>query len=319
MYRSLLVPLDGSDFGEHALPLALSLARRLGAALQVVHVHVPVLGVYGELGEPYDETTDRMLRERDRAYVDAIVQRLAAVAAIAPSSALLDGPVADAISRHATATGSDLLVMTTHGHGPLARFWLGSVADALVRQASIPILLVQPKEASPNLGQEPVVRRVLIPLDGSELAEQVLERALALGAATQAEYTLLRVVKQMTPASYDPASGRVSGLRESLLKQLQAMDRQQRTEAQNYLEHLAERLRARSLTAQTRVVSHEQPAAAILDDAQKSAVDLIALATQGRGGLKRMLMGSVADKVVRGATKPVLVYRPVDKSAPAEG
>src|SRR5690348_12241411 len=80
MYRSLLVPLDGSDFGEHALPLALSLARRLGAALQVVHVHAPAWGAYGELGGLYDEMTDRVLRERDRAYVDEVVQRLAAVA-----------------------------------------------------------------------------------------------------------------------------------------------------------------------------------------------------------------------------------------------
>jgi nucleotide-binding universal stress UspA family protein len=318
MYRSLLVPLDGSAFGEHALPLALSLARRLGAALQVVHVHVPIPWGHGECGVPFDETLDREWRERDRAYLDAVVERLAAVAAAPPSSALLDGPVADAVSRHAAATGADLLVMATHGRGPLARFWLGSVADALVRQASVPVLLVQPKEGAPDLAREQVVRRVLIPLDGSELGEQILGPALALGAATQAEYTLLRVVKQMTPVSYDPASGRVSGLRESLLRQLQAMDRQQWTEAQDYLERLAVSLRARPVTVQTRVVSHEQPAAAILDDAQKNAVDLIALATQGRGGLKRLLLGSVADKVVRGAATPVLVCRPLDKSAQAE-
>jgi nucleotide-binding universal stress UspA family protein len=69
---------------------------------------------------------------------------------------------------------------------------------------------------------------------------------------------------------------------------------------------------------QTRVVSHDQPAAAILDDASAHGADLIALATQGRGGLKRLLLGSVADKVVRGAATPVLVYRPVDKSAPVD-
>lgn len=163
-----------------------------------------------------------------------------------------------------------------------------------------------------------MLRRVLIPLDGSELAEQVLEPALALGPAAQAEYTLLRVVEQLTPASYDPASGRVSGLDESLLRQLQAMDRKYWAEAQDYLERLAGSLRARAPAMQTRVVSHKQPAAAILDDAQKNAIDLIALATQGRGGLKRLFLGSVADKVVRGAATPVLVYRPVDSSAPAE-
>ncbi len=317
MYRSLLVPLDGSDFGECALPLALSVARRLGTSLRVVHVHVSPWVTHGELGEQYDETTDRILRERDRAYLDAVVQRLAAAADISLSSALLDGPVADAIGWHATATESDLLVMTTHGRGPFARFWLGSVADALVRQASIPILLVQPQEAPSDLAQEPVLRRVLIPLDGSELAEQILEPALALGAATQAEYTLLRVIQPMIPGGHVPAGAKVMRFREPLLGQLQAVHRQEWAEAQEYLERLAERLRSRPLTVQARVVSHDQPAAAILDDAQKSAVDLIALATQGRGGLKRLLLGSVADKVVRGAATPVLVYRPIDKSASA--
>jgi nucleotide-binding universal stress UspA family protein len=167
------------------------------------------------------------------------------------------------------------------------------------------------------LAEEPVVRRVLVPLDGSELAEQVLEPVLALGTGTRAEYTLLRVVNRMTPVSYDPASGRVSGLRKSLLGQLQELDRRESARARNYLERLAERLRARSLAVQTRVVLHEQPAVAILDDAQQNAVDLIALATHGRGGLRRLLLGSVADKVLRGAATPVLVCRPVEKSAPA--
>jgi nucleotide-binding universal stress UspA family protein len=318
MYRSLLVPLDGSDFGEHALPLALGLARRLWTALQVVRVHVPVWGVYGEFGGLYDETVDRALRERDREYLDAVVKRLATVADIPLSSALLDGPVADMIDRHAAATGADLLVMTTHGRGPLARFWLGSVADALVRQGSIPVLVVRPQEAAPDLAQEPVLRRVLIPLDGSALAEQVLEPALALGAAMQAEYTLLRVVQPMIPGGHIPASAKVSGLREPLLKQLQALHRQELTEAQEYLERIAERLRARALTVQTRVVSQERPATAILEDASAHGADLIALATHGRGGLKRLLLGSVADKVLRGGSTPVLVYRPVDKAAPAD-
>jgi nucleotide-binding universal stress UspA family protein len=228
VYRSLLVPLDGSDFGEQALPMALALARRHKAALQVVHVHEPIPGVYAEPTVFYDEALDRELREHGRAYLDAVVGRLAAVADVPLSSALLGGPATDAIARQAAATGADLLVMTTNGRGPLARFWFGSVADALVRQASVPILFVRPQEAAPDLAREPVLRRVPIPLDGSELAEEVLEPALALGTAGQGEYTLLRVVKQMTPASYDPAGGRVSGLRESLLNQLQELDRRGR-------------------------------------------------------------------------------------------
>jgi nucleotide-binding universal stress UspA family protein len=317
MYRSLLVPLDGSAFGEQALPMALAVARRHGAVLQVVHVHEPIPWAYAEPGGSYDEALDRAVRELGRAYLDAVVSRLAAVAGVPLSSALLGGLAADAIAQQVVATGADLLVMTTHGRGPLTRFWFGSVADALVRQASVPILFVRPQEAALDLAREPALLRVLIPLDGSELAEEVLEPALALGTAAQAAYTVLRVVEQMTPASYDPAGGRASGLRESLRKQLQELDRRSRAEAQGYLEHLAERLRARSLTVQTRVVSHEQPAAAILNDASAHGADLIALATHGRGGLKRLLIGSVADKVLRGGTTPVLVCRPLDRSAQA--
>jgi nucleotide-binding universal stress UspA family protein len=120
------------------------------------------------------------------------------------------------------------------------------------------------------------VRRVLVPLDGSALAKEALGPAVALGALMQAEYTLLQVVG----SGQDQAAARSS------------------------LERVAERLRERSLQVQARVAIYEHPAAAILDEAQAHRIDLIALATHGHGGLKRLVLGSVADKVVRGATRP---------------
>jgi nucleotide-binding universal stress UspA family protein len=247
-----------------------------------------------------------------------MIQRLSEVTNVSLSSVLLDGLVPGAINRHAMESGADLIVMTTQGRGPAARFWLGSVADALVRQSTIPMLIVPPQESEADLTEEPKFGRVLIPLDGSELAEQILESAVAVAGAMQAEITLLRVVQQLTPASYDPESSRKSGIKPALLKQLQEVDHQERTRAEDYLGQVAERLRTRSFTVQTRVVSHIRPATAILDDVSAHGVDLIALATQGRGGLKRLLVGSVADKVVRGATIPVLVYRPVGELAAVE-
>jgi nucleotide-binding universal stress UspA family protein len=317
MYRSILVPLDGSAAAEHALPWALSLARRFEAALKIVHVHAPVWGAYGE-GGWYDAIVDRELREQMQTYLDDVVQRISEVTDVSVSTALLDGLVAGAINRHAMESGVDLVVMTTQGRGPVARFWLGSVADALVRQSTIPMLIVAPEESEADLSQEPKFGRVLIPLDGSQLAEQILEPATALAVPTKAEVRLLRVVQQLTPDSYVPHSRRVSGIRPALLKQLQDVDRQERARAEDYLNQLAERLGTRSLTFETRVVSHVRPATAILEDASARGVDLIALATQGRGGLKRLLVGSVADKVLRGATTAVLVYRPVGEFASAE-
>jgi len=316
-FRSLLVPLDGSPAAEHALPMALSLARRFEAALQIVHVHRPVWGFYGE-GGLYDAIVDRELREGVQEYLDGVIQRLSQVTNVPLSSVLLDGLVAGAINRHAIDSGVDLIVMTTQGRGPVARFWLGSVADALVREAAIPMLCVRPGESEPDLSQEPAFGPVLIPLDGSQLAEQILVPAAALATATHAELTLLRVVEQFMPESYAPDRRRVSGMRQGLMEQLQEMDSQEWKRAEDYLDQLAERLRTRSLTVQTRVVSHVQPAIAILEDASAHGVDLIAVATHGRGGLKRLLIGSVADKVLRGATTPVLVFRPVGEFVSAE-
>jgi nucleotide-binding universal stress UspA family protein len=283
---------------------------------------VPVWGAYAE-GEWYDENTDRELRSNGQAYLDRVLQRLATVGENSLSensltSVLLEGSVAGAINRHAVATEVDVIVMTTHGRGPMARFWLGSVADSLIRQTSIPVLFVQPQETEAELTQESVFTRVLIPLDGSQLAEQILEPAMALATAMRAEVTLLRVVEQLTPASYDPNSNRISGLRPSGLTQLQEVDRQEWSRAEEYLDQLAARLRSEALSVQTRVISHLRPATAILDDASSNGADLIALATHGRGGLKRLLVGSVADKVVRGTTTPVLVYRPTGEFVSAE-
>jgi nucleotide-binding universal stress UspA family protein len=184
-YRSILVPLDGSEFAEHALPTAVSLARRHGAALHIVRVYVPVAGVCGEHAVRYDEALDRELMKRARDYLDAVVARLATVGGVQSSSALLEGSVADTISLQATALGADLLIMTTQGRGPLARFWLGSVSDQLVRQAGMPILLVRPQAAAPDVAQEPLLRRVLIPLDGSALAESILQPVLTLGPVSK--------------------------------------------------------------------------------------------------------------------------------------
>jgi nucleotide-binding universal stress UspA family protein len=296
MYRSLLVPLDGSAFAEYALPFAASIARRAGASLQVVQAHVPAASFYigSELGA--EITLDATVRENEAAYLDGVVKRLTENIPERVSRTLVDGLIADAIHEQALAVGADLVVMATHGRGPLSRFWLGSVADTLVRRLPMPILLVRPQEGTPNLGAEVTVRRILIPLDGSELAEQILEPATALGRLTQAEYTLLRVLEPFIPPPHK--------LHESLFDHLAR-------EAQVYLDGVAERLRGRSLRVETRVVIDQFAAASILEEARVHAADLIALATHCRGGLPRLLLGSVADKVLRGALTAVLLHRPL--------
>jgi nucleotide-binding universal stress UspA family protein len=245
---------------------------------------------------------DPRIPKAERAYLDRIVQRLAGTLGVPADSALLSGPIAQTLMEYSRSVAADLVVMTTHGRGPVSRFWLGSVADQLLRQMILPLVLVRPRETSTEGIISFPMRRVLIALDGSRLAEDIVEPALNLGYGMGAEYLLVRVVKPV-PAIGSHFTGYTSVADQSQLPELEA-------EAQLYLDRVAVPLRERGFSVQTRVVINPLPAAALLDEAREQNCHLIALATHGRGGLQRMILGSVADKVLREALVPVLIQRP---------
>jgi nucleotide-binding universal stress UspA family protein len=301
MYRSLLVPLDGSPFSEHALPLARAIACLSGATLHLVHVHVITALISVDAIPVFDEALDAQDRAREQTYLDNLARRLSHDGAVRVTTAVLDDPVAGALQTYAAAHDVDLVVMTTHGRSAFSRFWLGSVADTLVHCASMPILLLRPQETPPDLAQLPEIKHILVPLDGSALAERILPPATALGALTNAAYTLLHVIALDAVADYAmdwPIARSEAGTLAAL-----------RADAQTYLDRVAERLGAQSLAVHTAVIGG-QAAPAILEYARDHGIDLVALATHGRSGAARILLGSIADKTVRGATTPVLLYRP---------
>jgi len=229
---------------------------------------------------------------------------------VAVSARVLDGSVGEALSARVRATGADLVVMTTHGRGPLGRLLLGSFADQLVRRADVPLLLVRPGEALPDFAADSLPRRVLVPLDGSPLAEEILGPATSLAKLMKAEVVLMRIVPPALSSNYPTPSEGIKPFGEALLKQLENQEAAARREAGVYLEGVARRLRSEGLTVATRVASNDRPAAAILEQAQVDATDLIALETHGRHGITRLFLGSVADKVLREASVPMLVQRP---------
>jgi nucleotide-binding universal stress UspA family protein len=314
MFHTILTPLDGSAFGEYALPLALGIARRSGAGLRLLHVVPPPASLYSE--NPLfieDSRLESYVREHYRSaglyYLGAVAHRLKGLAAPGAARLVVEGEVRDAIRAQAELGLADLVVMTTHGRGPLGRFWLGSAADELVRTLSMPVLLVRPGEGLPDLEREPNLKRILIALDGSALAEQVLAPAVEIGRLMGAELTLLRVVRPVLLPQYALEGGGVGQIIHSMEK-LDAGQKNQCEQAEKYLEAIAAPLRAQGLAVRTRVVVEEQPAVGVLQEAQNADADLIALATHGRRGLSRLFLGSVADKVVRGGRRPVLLVRP---------
>lgn len=299
LYRRILVPLDGSSFGEHALPTAIAQARRLDATLDLVTVAAPETS-QGE---------DARERGQDRAttYLNEVQSRIRSAGFEGPVSieVISAGNVAHSLVRHAEKSGADLFLMTTHGRGALKRAWLGSTADGVIRRSPVPVLLLRPEvgedETEPvDLAAEPrPYRKILVPLDGSRAAEEMLAVAPSL-TASDAEFTLLRVVAPFIPGGSPYLPHVVSETRDQEVVQEAARD---------YLEGVPDRFELGDRTAAVQTRLEGQAGLAIIDVARDEAMELIAISTTGRGGVARLLLGSVADKVIRGAPCPVLVYR----------
>ncbi len=309
MYRKILVPLDGSSFGEQALPLAISLAKRSGADLQLVHAHRPLEATYAEL-QIFDETLEAELRGKEQEYLNIMQKRVQPLLDTKVGITFLEGDVSRVLCESTKALGADLMVATTHARGPFARFWLGSVADELARSVPIPLILVHPSDRPPPLGADVVFQHILVALDGTPLSEMILSPSLELAKAMRADLTLLRVVRPVLPVTLVSEPGMFGDVATHMVQRIEEAQASVRDEATQYLEKTAAPLRAQGLEVKTLVSVEDQPAAAILEQA-KGNIDLIALETHGRRGLSRIFLGSVADKVVRSSQLPVLIHHPV--------
>ncbi len=298
--RSIVVPLDGSRFAEQGLPWAVAIARKFRARLRLAMVH------QFPSPPPLDEATARLytkvelaLRKSQRDYLHRIAGRIKAEETVPTATAMLEGVPAAALKKYVGEIGVDLVVMTTHGRGGIQRAWIGSVADLLVRTLEVPLLLIRPREgATLTVG----VERILVPLDGSRRAEAALPVAQAMAHVFGARLELMQAVHPVLIAT-DPPTSYPMGFDE----QLTAI---QRREAQDYLDGMVEWLREGGVPASAAAVLGGSAFDTIQDVARGPGIGMVALATHGRGGVQRLLLGSVADKLVRAGELPVLVTRP---------
>ena len=309
MPTSVLVPVDGSNFAEHALPYALGIARRTGARLHLSLVHVPpdIVSPHYPLAEAL-EAHEAERQDQDTAYIEDLVERLRP-SGVELRSTVLRGRVAAALARHVEEEEIGLVVLTTHGRGGIQRAWLGSTADSLIRHCMIPILLVRPVEETREIGPEADRRleRLLVALDGSETAEIALRDALELGVTDGARLRLLHVLQPPVASASPYLPHTIQLTHDEMTAREEYMKR--------YLDDVAEKDWLKGHEVETQVVVEYHPAPAVLTAADEMDADLIVLGTHGRGGLRRMILGSVADKVIRGTHRPVLVHRGVGRIA----
>ncbi len=295
MFRSVLVPLDGSTFSEHALAWARPIARKAEAEVTLALVQATLSRYPVEMAVLALDEWQKALQQRELEYLSRRSESLRSDG-IAVHSALLEGDVADSLIEWAEGH-ADLVVMATHGRGGVERAWLGSVADSVVRHVSVPVLLVRPEsgEATPPDAR---LRHVLAATDGTDAAEAAVDHAAALARLFDARLTVLRVVS--VP----------SGLASPYIPHAAEMDRDVSREREREAEEGLAATRSRlppEVNTRVQLVKAYHPARGILTAIRDLDCDLVAVGTHRRSAVARAVLGSVADKVVRASPVPVLV------------
>jgi nucleotide-binding universal stress UspA family protein len=298
MFDRILVPLDGSELAELALQPALQLARASEGRIILLRCIIPVYMAMPVVAYEYEwawpEYAREQIREDMRDYLHTIQKKIEHPD-IDVETLMAEGDAASMIVDSAETIHADLIVMSTHGHSGMKRWMLGSVAERVLHSAACPVLMMR---------SDKPISRMLIPLDGSPLAERALEPALSAAAALQAHISLLRVVESLIPSKPDVEYewSIHKGDREQWLQQ-------EETRAETYLAQIARRFSYHGVESHQTVLNGGAEEK-ILAFARLHNIDLIAMSTHGHTGLRRWLYGSVTAKVMHDFEGHMFIVRP---------
>lgn len=316
MYQRILLPIDGSPPSEHAAAVGLALAEQLGASVVWVHLIEPQR--YRDLHDAQEALErartvgkallDQWERKSDQAKVACTLQLTSTEPESRPG-------VAEALIDAGVAHGCDLVVMGTHGRTGLPRVLLGSVAERMARLAPVPLLLVRKGETKPTL-----FKRILVAIDGSAYSELALQHADALAGALKAGLSVLHVVPDLTQMYV--SAGRTWMFADPAQLQAQLAQEQARLREQGEF-ILQEAVQHCKHTQQVHTVLREAGrhliGERIREVADEEKADLIVMGTHGHTGLRKFLLGSVAEDVAQQASQPILLVRnPAAQARPDE-
>ena len=285
MFNKILVPLDGSKLAEQVLPYARWLAAAYGASITLVRVTDP------EARLPFTA---------NQSASDYLKYTAASLAPLPVESVEKIGKPAEVIVDTAKGDADCLIAMATHGMTGPRRWVLGSVASKVVQTADNPILLIRVAQDAAPLGPF-ALKRVIVPLDGSGLAEKVLPHVMVLASKLKLDMQLVRTYS-LPPDAYMVADGVIDQGPAQYRKNLHE-------ESEKYLDGKVASLQADGFTAVSATVIEGDAASELIDLAAEPPQSLIAMSTHGRSGLGRWVLGSVAEKVVQHSLAPVLLIR----------
>lgn len=294
-WKKILVPTDFSKTSKDALPYAIGICREMGASLTLIHV-VPTLFPpdSAHIGAVIE---DKRLLKEAKLFLENFREKQIPQS-IAGNNLTATGSPWHEITEAAQTGNFDLIVIGTHGHSGLKHLWLGSTAENVVRHAHCPVLSVREQPIQVFLpGQNPIrAKRILVPTDFSELSNRALGDAVALAEKFGATIDLVYVIE---PPPYPEFGYAHIPMKEAGLREL----------AEIQIEKLRTQIPALGKLVKDTMIRTGNAPYEIVQTALQLNSDLIVMSTHGRTGLKRLALGSTAEKVVRHAGCPVLVLR----------
>ena len=291
MFKRILVPLDQSALSERVLPIAQCLAEYFGSTIHLIYV------VETEPETLPDTIVSQALKDGEAYLKNMVGNFSSAEKPVQCEADVIKGYPASAIIEQAETDDDTLILMSTHGYSGVKRLLLGSVADKVVQAAKTPVLLVPAGATNPE-GELVEMERLIIPLDGSELAEKILPYAINLCKTLGMELILVRAYHPRFPGSTIRMGEVTKIVHDS---------------AENYIKAMAERLKKEGLKDVSYKVLQGLPAEQVSDLAVETPNSVTALCSHGRHGVSRWMLGSVASAIIHTAEEPVLVIRNINR------
>jgi nucleotide-binding universal stress UspA family protein len=293
MYKKIMVPLDGSSVAEIVLPYAEEIASKFGAEIKLVSV--------SELTVAESDHLYRSYLERTQEQVQSQLEDWGAKEEAKVQSEVLSGKPAGEILQYADENDVSLIIMASHGRSSPGPWLLGNIVAKVLRATSRPMLLIRIQADEASIQQRSSIKKILLPLDGSSVAEQAIPHAEALAQVLGADLVLFQAFEPVRPVAIE---GGVA-MSPAMIKE---EEEAKRGAALAYLDSVGNAFREQGLSTSS-VVALGSPADKIIDYADASDIDLIAMSTHGRSGIGRWVFGSVTDKVLHAGDKPVLAVR----------
>lgn len=300
MYSKILVPLDGSKLAESILPYARALAGGLEIPVELlVAIEPEVISTFSDSKHGrYVDIVETDMKRNGMDYLQKVARTFPDASAVTCSARI--GNPAETIVEQASEGADTLIAMCTHGRSGVKRWILGSTAGKVLHAARGHLLLVR-ANGEGEVAKEISLKTVVVPLDGSHLAEGILPRVAALAKKMKMEVVLLRAYPLVIQAYFVEA--------EAYMPNFDRLSEDVKGEASRYLEEKVRQLRSEGLEKVSYVVPQGDAAGEIISFARETPDNLVAMCTHGRSGVGRWVLGSVTDRVVRHCGDPVLVVR----------